>query len=80
MWDEMLRLAVNHGLMAGLFVGLLIFVLRDSAKREKKYQETIKGLVSNLQVVKDIKQDVEEIKKKVKVNDERKAPDNCCQD
>ena len=60
-----MEIVITSGLMAALFVGLLIYVLRDSAKREEKYQETIKQLHDCLSVVKEIKKDVVEIKKKV---------------
>jgi len=80
MWENILNLALSHGLWAALFVGLMVYVLKDSAKREKKYQETIKGLVSRLQVVEDIKKDVEDIKARVKrgVRNERKMEEVCC--
>ena len=62
MWNEILNLAIKNGLWAVLFTGLLIFVIKDSAKREQKYQQTIKDLTSHLGIVKDIKDDVDEIK------------------
>ena len=37
-------------------------ILRDSSKRENKYQETIEKLAEHLAVVDNIKEDVEEIK------------------
>ncbi|MBQ3047950.1 MAG: bacteriocin, partial [Clostridia bacterium] len=39
MWKEILELALTNGIWSALFVGLLIFQLKDSAKREKKYQD-----------------------------------------
>jgi len=60
MWDTILAKSIEVGLMAGLFVGLLIYVLRDTAKREKKYQEMIAKLMH------DIHKDVTEIKERVK--------------
>lgn len=65
MWDEILNLAIKNGLWAVLFLGLFIFVIRDSTTREKKYQDTIKNLTEHLGVVKDIKEDVDAIKKYV---------------
>jgi len=63
------ELALNNGLWAALFVGLMIYILRDTAKREKKYQEMheenqiiIKDLSQSLSVVKKIKEDITEIK------------------
>lgn len=62
MWNEIFNLAIKNGLWAALFTGLLIFVMKDSAKREQKYQQTIKDLTDHLGVVKDIREDVDEIK------------------
>lgn len=80
MWQEIFNLAIKNGLWAVLFTGLLIFVIKDSTKREKKYQEIIKELSESLAIVKDIKQNVEKIKtmiysktknSKTKVKDEK---------
>ena len=80
MWQEIFNLAIKNGLWAVLFTGLLIFVIKDSTKREKKYQEIIKELSDSLAIVKDIKQNVEKIKtmiysktknSKTKVKDEK---------
>jgi len=70
MWNEILQLALTNGIWAVLFVALLVYQLKDSAKREKKYQETITKLNSHLDVVSDIKEEIKEIRsailKKVK--------------
>jgi hypothetical protein len=65
MWEQILTLALKDGIWATLFVVLLVYSLKDSGKREKKYQETIKDLSTHLGVVKDIKKEVKEIKKYV---------------
>lgn len=62
MWNEIFNLAIKSGLWAALFTGLLIYVMKDSGKREQKYQQTIKDLTEHLGVVKNIKDDVDEIK------------------
>lgn len=62
MWDEIFKLALSNGIWAVLFVALLIFQLKDSAKREKKYQETIVKLNSHLDCVEDIKDEIKEIR------------------
>ena len=62
MWAEVFNLALTNGLWSALFVGLLIFQLKDSGKREKKYQDTIKELSEHLGVVGDIKEEVQEMK------------------
>ena len=41
MWQEILQLAVKNGLWAVLFSALLIFVLKDSKKREGEYQQNL---------------------------------------
>ena len=62
MWEKIFNLALQNGLWAVLFLGLLIYVLNDSRKREKKYQDTISNLTQNLSIVQVIKQEVQEIK------------------
>lgn len=65
MWNELFDLAIKNGIWAVLFTGLFIFVITDTSKRERKYQQTIKDLTSHLGIVKDIKEDVDEIKEYV---------------
>ena len=62
MWDKILNLALSNGIWAVLFLMLLVFQLKDSKTREAKYQKTIENLGDALQVVKEVKEDVEEIK------------------
>lgn len=62
MWEQIVNLAVSNGLFAVLFLGLLVYQLKDSRTREKKYQDTIMQLGDALDVVKSVKEDVEEIK------------------
>ncbi len=62
MWEKIINLAIGNGLWAVLFLMLLVFVLKDSRTREQKYQETIENLGTALQVVQDVKADVEDIK------------------
>jgi hypothetical protein len=68
MWQEILNLAISNGLFAVLFLGLLIYQLRDSKTREQKYQDTIRQIGSALEIVKSVKEDVEEIKLKLNSN------------
>lgn len=65
MWQDILDLAIKNGLWAVLFLGLLIFVLKDSKQRENKYQDTIKDLTEHLGIVHEIKKEVEEVKEVV---------------
>jgi len=62
MWEEIFSAAAANGLFAMLFVGILIYVLRDGKNREVKYQEIIRELSASLNVVKEIKEDVKLIK------------------
>lgn len=73
MWEQIFNLAVQHGLWAVLFLALLIYVLNDSRKREKKYQDTILDLTKNLGIVQIIKNEVEEIKNLVNRITEKKT-------
>jgi len=62
MWEEVIKLAMSNGLWAVLFLGLLIYQLRDSKSREEKYQDTITMLGKKLEVVEEIKEDIVIIK------------------
>jgi len=64
-WKEILELALTNGIWSALFVGLLIFQLKDSAKREKKYQDTIQKLSTHLDIVNDIKEEIKEIRTEI---------------
>lgn len=44
MWEQIFDLALNNGLWAVLFLALLVYQLKDSRAREKKYQQTISEL------------------------------------
>lgn len=65
MWEKIFDLAINNGLWAVLFLFLLIYVLKDGSKRETKYQETIKKLGETIEIIKDVQEDVKEIKNKI---------------
>lgn len=65
MWEQIVNLAISNGLFAVLFLGLLVYQLRDSRSREQKYQNTIEKLGDSLEIVKQVKEDVEEIKDKI---------------
>ena len=64
--EELFQMAIENGIIAALFTGLLVYVLRDTAKRERKYQELIEELSESLRIVNEIHKDVCEIKKQVK--------------
>ena len=65
MFQKIMELALTNGIWSALFVGLLIYQLKDSAKREKKYQDTIQKLNSHLDIVEDIKEEIKEIRSAV---------------
>ena len=62
MWKEIFNLAINNGLWAVLFLALLVYQLRDSRNREIKYQKTIENLGKSFEMLKEVKDDVVEIK------------------
>lgn len=63
--EELLKEAIKQGLGYGMFVGLLIYVLRTTGIREEKYQSTIDKLADKISIVQEIKEDVEDIKNKI---------------
>ena len=65
MWEEIFKLALSNGIWSAMFLGLLVFQLKDSSKREKKYQETIARLNQHLGAVSEIKEEVKEIRQAV---------------
>jgi preprotein translocase subunit YajC len=67
-FEKIIALAVDNGIMAALFVGLLVFVIRDTAKREQKYQAVIDELTKNLKIVQEIHKDVIDIKRDIVYN------------
>ena len=65
MWDEIFKIALSNGIFACLFVGLLVYELKDSRARENKYQKTIDCLAEKMNVIEQIQEDVDDIKKVV---------------
>ena len=72
MWESVIDTVVANGAWAVLFCLLLIFELKDSRKREEKYQETIFTLGEDLGGVREVADDVKEIKR-----DLRRVSDSC---
>ena len=60
--DQIISLIVANGLWAVLFCGLLVYELRDSRSREKRYTQTIRTLSEKLNVVTSVKADTTAIK------------------
>lgn len=72
MENNIIELASSHGVWAALTVGLIFYILKNQEKRdirqedrEKKYQEIIASLTDKLNLVEDVKKDVEDIKEYV---------------
>ena len=61
-WEQIVNLAISNGLFAVLVLGLLVYQLKDSRNREKRYQDTIVRLGNALEIVQSVKHDVEDIK------------------
>ena len=61
-WNEIISIVVSNGVFAILFVCLFMYQLKDSAKRETKYQDTIDILTENLKILQDVQKDVGDIK------------------
>ncbi len=66
MWDEVLELAMTNGIWALLFCSLLVFELKDSRSREKKYQNTIEKLSNGLDCMHEIGDDIQEIRQEMR--------------
>lgn len=65
MWEKIFNLAISNGIWAVLFLVLLFFQLKDSKEREIKYQKTIESLGNSLEIINDVKEDVEIIKEEI---------------
>lgn len=66
---EVLELVASQGAWAVLTVGLILYVLKNQEKRdirqeerEQKYQEIISNLTDKLNLIEDIRTDVQEVK------------------
>lgn len=60
-WSELVKNVISYGVFAMLFVFLFFYQLKDSAKREESYRETIEALADSLQVISDVKVQVERL-------------------
>ena len=63
--ESIWEIVISNGIFATLFVWLLFYQLKDSARREKKYIDIIDKLSVQLDVIENIEEDVKEIKKKI---------------
>ncbi|MCT4618886.1 MAG: BhlA/UviB family holin-like peptide [Marinisporobacter sp.] len=69
MEEKIFELASTQGIWAVISVGLIFYILKNQEKRdlrqedrENKYQEIIRNLTDKLNLVEDVKKDVEDIK------------------
>lgn len=62
LWEQIVSVVVSNGIFATLFVGLFCYQLKDSKRREEKYQKTIEDLTVHLDIIEDVKEDVLELK------------------
>lgn len=62
LWQEIISVIISNGIFAILFVYLFYYQLKDSKRREEKYQKTIEQLSEHLGVIEQIKEDVEYLK------------------
>lgn len=60
-WSEFIKNVVSYGIFAMLFVFLFFYQLKDSAKREESYRETIETLAESLSVLSDLRDQVSEL-------------------
>lgn len=66
MEKDIITYVLSNVSFGALFVWLLWDTRKDSKQREEKYQDTIDKLADKISIVQDIKEDVEEIKSKIK--------------
>lgn len=66
LWKEIISIVVSNGVFAVLFVCLFMYQLKDSAKREQKYQQTIEQLTTHLNTLDEVKKDIVDIKEILK--------------
>ncbi len=52
--EQAIDLAVNNGIWAVMFLGLLMYLLKDTARREKKYIQLIDDLAIKFGILKKV--------------------------
>ena len=65
MLEGLMQSALQQGLGYGMFIFLLLYVLKTTGEREKNYQALLEKLTQNFNIVEDIKEDVKEIKSRI---------------
>lgn len=61
-WTELVKIIVSNGIFAMLFVFLFFYQLKDSAKREESYRQTIESLTDHLDVLEQVRNEIRELK------------------
>lgn len=65
MESELIKVMTNQGAWSLLFLFMLIYVLKTTGEREKRYQGLLDTLAEKFNVVENIEDDVKEIKNKL---------------
>ncbi|WP_286909616.1 BhlA/UviB family holin-like peptide [Clostridium sp. UBA1652] len=63
--DELIKEAASQGFGYALFVFLLLYVLKTTGDREKRYQDLLDKLTEKFSIIEDIKSDVKEVKEHI---------------
>ena len=63
--NELVKAGLQQGLGYGLFIFLLLYVLKTTGDRETRYQGLLDKMTDKFNIVEDIKEDVKEIKNKI---------------
>ncbi len=66
MEEKIIEMAATQGLWALLSIALMFYIIKAQEKREKNYHNIISSLTDKLNLVEDIKEDVEQIKDSLK--------------
>ena len=66
MWDQVISIAMNYGVMSAMFIGLMVYVLKDCSRREKKNTEIIEKLAEKFNVLEEIKRDLADLKQEIR--------------
>ena len=59
-WAELVKIIVSNGIFAMLFVFLFFYQLKDSAKREESYIQTIESLTDHFHVLEQLRDEIHE--------------------
>lgn len=60
--DELVKVGLQEGLGYGLFVLLLLYVLKTTGDREIRYQALLDKLSERFKIIENVQDDVKEIK------------------